>query len=329
MICDRPICVFLVVLLAGACHGGAAASTAARQGDGGGAAVPVELAEVGLRDVPVIISGPGRTKSSESHDVRAPFDGVLLDLLVEDGDRVRRRQVLGWLVSSDSEAALVGARAMVLAARTPQQRRDAERALALAKRGMVKTALRAPERGIVLSHQADEGGRLVANQTVVTIVAFDAIVFIADLAQADLARVHPGQPALIDMAADRQPRRANVHALLPGGSATDLTAPVRLDFAPRERPRELNLFGTAHVTVATHAGALVVPAAAVLRNDVSGLSRVAEVDATDHVHWVEVKVGLSVGDLVELVGTPLAPGARVVVRGQVGLADGAQVRVAP
>src|SRR5258708_1479305 len=202
----------LVTVLVG-CHGDgrprqdAAATTTADASDDG-SAVPVTVALVSRRDLPVIVSGPGRTESIENLEVRAPFDGVLLDLLVTDGDHVRRGQVLGWFVSRDSEAAMVGAREMVHAASTPEEGRNAQRALLLAKRGLVKTALRAPESGAVLSHQADEGARLSANQPVVTIVPVDAIVFASQVAQVDLSSVLAGQPAAIALAGDRTPRPA-------------------------------------------------------------------------------------------------------------------------
>jgi multidrug efflux pump subunit AcrA (membrane-fusion protein) len=322
----------MLLVLVAACHGSSrTAQDASTEVDGGEetAAVPVKLAQASRRDLPVIVSGPGRTESIETHEVRAPFDGVLTDLLVTDGDRVALGQVLGWLVSSDSQAALEGARQMLQTARNPEQRRDAQRALALAKRGLVKTALRAPETGLVLSHQADEGGRLTANQTIVTIVAADAIVFVAQIAQVDLARVRAGDPAVIDLAADALPQPATVYAVLPGGSATDLTAPVRLDFAACTLPEQVNLFGVAHITVGVRPGALVVPAAAVLRDDVTGVSRIAMVDPAERAHWVEVKVGLSGEGEVEILSPPFSPGTRVVVSGLVGLPEGARVQVAP
>ena len=276
--------VLAVVVLAG-CRGEgrprqAAADPAAAEPSDDGAAVPVIIAAAERKDLPVVVSGPGRTESVENLEVRAPFDGVLLDLLVSDGDHVKRGRVLGWFVSRDSEAAMVGAREMLRSARTPEEHRNAERALTLSERGLVKTALRAPESGAVLSHQADEGARLSANQPVVTIVPVDAIVFVSQVAQVDLSAVRAGQPAVIALAGDPASRQGTVHAVLPGGSATDLTAPVRIDFARDRLPGEINLFGVAHITVGVHAGALVVPKAAVIRDDVTGVSRVAVVDQT-------------------------------------------------
>jgi multidrug efflux system membrane fusion protein len=312
---------------------GAACSRAPGPNDAPAAAVgavetsiPVQTVAVVRAEIPIIVTAPGRTDSLEKLEIRAPFDGILLDLNVTDGDQVKTDQVIGWVVSRDSQAALAGANAMLRAAETEQERRDAERALVLAKRSIVRTPLRTPEAGIVFSHQVDEGARVALNEQIVVIVASDSIVFLAQIAQVELGRVRAGNRAEIELVAiPNAPMAGTVRSILPGGSASDLTAPVRIDFMGK-LPRELNLYGNARITVDVHHGALVVPSKAVVRDDVSGVSRIAVVDATQHAHWINVTVGLSYGDRVELVSPPLQEGARVVVTGQVGLPDGARVQ---
>lgn len=318
---------FAALLAMAAC--GSEPPAQALAGDGSAAViVPVKTARAVRTDMPVLVTGPGRTDSLEKLQIRAPFDGVIEDVLVTDGDHVNAGQTLAWVLSRDTEAAIAGARAMLRAARTPQERSDARRALALATRDIVRTSLRAPEDGIVLSHAVDEGARVTLAEQLLVIVASDSIVFLAHIAQSDLAHVRRGSRAHITLAARAQtPLAGTVRAILPGGSSTDLTAPVRIDFDGMP-PRELNLYGTAEITVGVHEGALVVPKPAVVRDDVLGTSRVATVDTSDRVQWVEVKPGIELGDRVELVAPPFAEDARVVVAGQVGLPDGARIREA-
>lgn len=289
-------------------------------------AVPVQTATAVTTDVPILVSGPGRTDSLEKLQIRAPFDGILQDLIVTDGDRVKANQVIGWVVSRDSEAAISGANAMLRSARSPQERADAARAVVLAKRNVVRTPLRAPESGIVLSHQVDEGANVALNEQIIVIVATDSIVFLAQIAQGDLGRVRPGSPAKIVLASGpNAPLAGTVRSILPGGSASDLTAPVRVDF-DRAQLKQLNLYGSVDITVDVHRGAIVVPSTSVIRDDITGVSRVATVDSTHHAHWVDVKVGLTYGDIVELVAPPFGAGTRVVIAGLVGLPDGARVQ---
>jgi multidrug efflux pump subunit AcrA (membrane-fusion protein) len=310
-----------------ACGRGAPARHDAQPGSDGQLAVPVTVANATYADLAVVVSGPGRTGSSEQLDLRAPFEGVLTDLVVADGDHVESGQVLGWVVPQESAAAMAGAQQMMQSARTPAERRDAKRALALARRSRVRHALRAPEAAVVVSHKVDEGAHVSTNESIVTLVPLTDVHFIAQIAQPDLASLHPGDPATIQLSSRSRPFHGIVHAILPNASPTDLTVPVRIDFVASTAPQQLDLYGVAHVVVAHHAHALVVPAQAIIRDDVTGVSRVAVIDASDHAHWVRVRSGPSQGIEVELVAAPFGAGTSVVVSGQVGLPEGARVEV--
>jgi multidrug efflux pump subunit AcrA (membrane-fusion protein) len=147
--------------------------------------------------------------------------------------------------------------------------------------------------------------------------------------QSDLPRVRSGQAATIELAARTEPLRGVVHAVLTAASSENLSASVRLDFIGGDAPVEVGLFGTAHIAVGVRPHAIVVPAAALLRDDVYGTSRVAMVREDGTAHWVEVTPGLTADSLVEITAPGLPPKARVIVSGQVGLPDSAHVRVEP
>jgi membrane fusion protein (multidrug efflux system) len=236
-------------------------------------------------------------------------------------------QVIGELISRNSEAALEGARAMIASARTVQEREDARRALQLAEEDTVKGLLRSPEEGVVVSHAASQGDLVGEGDEIVGIAALGSIVFIAQMNQSDLPGIEAGQPAEVRMAAQGGSLVGTVRAILPGASSENFSAPVRIDFAGKQ-PSGIGLFGTALVTVKEHAGAIVAPVSAVLTDDVYGVSRIAVV--TDHqtVHWVEITPGIRDRDRVEIVSPVLPAGTRVIVSGQVGLPEGAPLEVA-
>lgn len=305
------------------------AEAAAGDASAAEAATPVTVAPVLRRTLAVRVSGPGATEALQVAAVQAPFAGVLTDLRVQDGDRVAAGQVIGHVVSRESAAALDGARALAAAAKSPAERRDAERALALARAGQVAVPLRAPAAGVVVSHQATAGALVVGSQDVVTVAATGAIAFVARIDQAALARVRPGEPATVEIPALGVTLPGRVHALLPLANAGEFSAPVRIDFEGRERPRAPGLFGTASIVVEEVRDAQVVPAAAVLRDDVTGTTRVATVTPEGTARWVEVRAGVSEGGDVQVVSPALPPGARVVTEGLVGLPEGARVRVRP
>lgn len=301
--------------------GGAAGSTTART------AVPVQVDTVAVENLNVVVTAPGRTEALRQDRVRAPFGARLVSLRVTDGDRVSAGDVVALVESKNSEAALRGAQQMLAAARTAQDSADARRAVAVAQRDLVRQALRAPAAGMVLSHGAETGDYVDEGEVLVTIAESGTVFFDAQVSQSDVSRIRPGQHATIDMPAAGDSLRAVVHGVLPSASSENLSAPVRLDFQPARPNLAVGLFGTAHIIVAHRLNAAVVPASSVLRDDVTGVSRVAEVKSDGTAHWVVVQTGVQQGDRVEIVSPRLVAGTRVVTDGQVGLPEGATVQV--
>jgi multidrug efflux pump subunit AcrA (membrane-fusion protein) len=309
---------------------------ACRQGgesEAGGAAeatptagTPVRVVAVERADLARIVSGPGRTVALVQQKVRAPFAGTLVELTVTDGDAVKAGQRVGAIVARESEAALAGAQEMLREAHTPAETRDAERALALARSHEVRRPLATAVSGFVLSHAANAGDRVTEGEDILTVSAADSLVFQADLAQADLASIKPGRRTVVEIAGRPTALTGRVHGFLGAANATDLTLPVRIDLTPLPTQLAVGLFGTARITVAEHRNVPTLPAAAVLRDDVTGVSRVATVGAQGRAHWVEVKPGLVDAGKVEILGPDLGQ-ARVIVSGQVGLPEGAPVVV--
>jgi multidrug efflux pump subunit AcrA (membrane-fusion protein) len=310
-----------------ACHSAPQTESAKAESEPG-AGTPVRVVKVARATVAQIVSAPGHTLALVQQKVRAPFGGTLVELLVTDGDVVQSGQKLGAAISRDSEAALAGAEQMLREAHTPSEQQDAERALALAKTGAVRAPLRAPAAGMVLSHAASAGDRVSEEQEILTIAVASSLVFQADVAQSDFALIRPGQKVVIDVVGRPTASTGRVHGVLGAVNSADQTVPVRIDLASRSAASAVGLFGTAHIRVAEHRDAAVLPQAAIQRDDVTGVSRVASVTAEGRARWVEVKTGLVDGDDVEVVSPDLSD-ARVIVSGLVGLPEGAPVVVQP
>lgn len=322
-----------------ACSGGGGADAAPGAADGnapaaGGSAaaaptgVPVRVDRVRRASLDLVVTAPGQTAALRQNRVRAPFPARLVSLHVIDGDRVEAGQAVAEIVAKNSEAALQGAEAMRAAARTAEDEADADRAVALAQRNLVRQTLRAPASGVVLSHGAESGDYVDEGEVLVTVVESRAVFFEAQLSQDDLARIRPGQRARIEMPAAGGTVGATVHGILPAASSQSLSAPVRLDLTPPRPGMTVGLFGTARIVVGRRENAAVVPAGAVLRDDVSGVSSIAVVRG-DKARWVVVTTGVREGDRVEIVSPDLAAGTTVITDGQVGLPEGATIRVQP
>jgi multidrug efflux pump subunit AcrA (membrane-fusion protein) len=285
---------------------------------------PVQMARVRLRNLRTVVTGPGRTAALIEERVRAPFVGTLTSLTVTVGDRVRGGQEIGAMVAQNSEAALRGAQAMLQSARTPAEQADAERAVALAERDLVHTPLRVARPGLVTARSASVGERLSEGDSIVSVAASGSIVFIAEIAQGEARPVAVGQPVQVDLAAAPHPLGGTVHGILPTDTAGAVALRVRIDL-PGAPPPTVGLFGTAHVVVAEHRNVPAVPQAAVLRDDISGVTQVAVVTPNDRAQWVEVATGVNDSGWVEIVRPRLDPGTRIITSGQVGLPDGARV----
>ena len=295
--------------------------------DAGQTSVPVRLAAAKLTGFDEAIVAPGVTEALAQHKLRAPFAGRLVRLRILDGAHVVKGEVVAELLSQESDAALAGAEAMARSARTDAQRSDGERALGLARASQVTRALRAPVTGFVLAHGASEGDLVSAGDTLLELADPSAIVFVAQVVQSDLSRVRTGQPASVQLPSLPHPSSGVVQALLPAASAASLAQPVRI--ALQTRVAAVGLFGTARIIVGHHPDAIGVPQEAVLRDDISGTSQLATVGADHLAHWVKVKPGLTQDGWVELVESPIQAGQQVVVGGQVGLPEGAEVVALP
>ena len=319
----------LIAVLALGCHSASQPLPARSESEAASTAgTPVRVVTVAHATLAQIVSAPGHSVALVQQKVRAPFGGTLLELLVTDGDVVKSGQKVGTLISRDSEAALAGAQEMLRDARAPSEQRDAERAVALAKASAVRAPLIAPAAGMVLSHTASTGDRISEEQEILTIAAAESLVFQADVAQSDFAAIRPGQKVLIDAVGRTAPIAGQVHGVLGAVNAADQTVPVRIDLTPRPSSLPVGLFGTAHVKVAERPDVPVLPRAALLRDDITGVSRVASVTAAGHAHWLDVKTGLIDGDKVEILSPELGD-VRVIVSGLVGLPEDASVVVQP
>lgn len=310
-------------------EGTTSADAAAAEAGAAATNVPVSVAAVSRKTLDVTVTAPGRTEALRQDRIRAPYASRVMSLRVADGDRVEKDQVVAVVVSKNSAAALAGAQQMLAAARGAGDKADAERAVEVARTNLVQQSLRAPAAGVVLAHSAETGDYVDESEVLVTLAETQTLFFDAQVAQSDVQRVQPGQTAHIDLpAASSASVGATVHGRLAVASSQNFSAPVRLDFSPPRPDLGLGLFGTASIVVAQHRDATVVPASAVLRDDVTGVTRVAVVDSGT-AHWLTVTTGVSQGGAVEIVSPPIATGTRVITDGQVGLPEGAKVAVQP
>lgn len=286
---------------------------------------PVTMAPVTLRTLEETVSGPGETDVLDDERVRAPFNGVLTALTANVGDVVSAGQSVGTIMAENSDAALRGARAMLLGARTAAERSDAERALQVAEANLVLTPLTVAKRGVVIARAASTGERVVQGDSLISLAVTGQMLFFADISQGDLAYVHAGQRARVALTARFGWIPARVQGVVPSDTGSTAAMRVRLDFEPPSIPVTVGLFGSADIVVNQHVNVPTVPKAALLRDDITGVTQIAVVSADNRAHWVRVSPGIVDSMWAEIIAPRLTVGQRVITSGQVGLPDGSRV----
>lgn len=292
-------------------------------------ATEVTVAPLQQVDLNELVTAPGETVALVAQKLRAPYTGSVTRLHAVVGQRVERGEVLGTIVARDSEAALEGAQQMLADAQTAAEKADARRALELAQHNLISSPLEATARGVITAVSTAEGDRVSDNQEILTIVASQSVQFQASVSQSDLAKIHSGQRATVKLSGNEAPLSGHVKGLLGAADVGTLTAPLRIDLDQAPRWIAPGLFGTAEIEIQSRDQVIAAPRAAVLRDDLSGVQRLALVTPQHEVHWVEVTTGLVEGDTVEIRSPELAAGQVVIVSGQIGLPEGAPVRERP
>jgi hypothetical protein len=290
--------------------------------------VSVTVRALETRGFADVIIAPGQWRAGSDLPVVAPFAATVEALAPRVGDRVRKQETVGWLVTRESQAALRGADLLAREARDPASRDEAARAQALARRDMIRVPLVAPQSGVVVRRSAVVGSQVVEASEILAIVVPGGIVFEAHVAARDAARLRPGQSATIGEEG-RPPRRARLQRTLPMASAGDQATLAWLVCEPGSAPPDLDRFGTSTIVVGEPRQAVAVPDSALVEDDLTGDTRIATVSAAGRVRWVKVMLGAGTGGWHELRSPALGSGTRVIVEGQHGLADSTSVRPGP
>ena len=317
-----------VLLLAALAAGCGSHDASDESGDPAGAVVRVRVRPVEMRRFADAITVSGQWRSSGDVVIAAPFAATLESLTPRPGDSVTQGETVGWLVTRESKAALRGAELLGQQARTPAERDEAARALALARRDLVRVPLIAPRSGIVTRRALEDGAEAAEGAELLTLTPRAALVCEAHVPATDAARLRTGQSAELREDGGAV-RRALVQRVLPSASPTDQSTLVWLAPAERGPAPALDRFVTATLFLGAPHDAAAVPDSAIVEDDLTGVTRVATVSRDSIAVWTTVSLGVHADGWRELLKPALAPGTRVIVSGQHGLPDSTRVSPAP
>ena len=326
---------------------------------------PVELALVERRDIIETLRLSGSLTSPYSSSLSPDFEGRLVSLAVDAGDRVKRGDILFKLddelarlelaqataAEHEAEAALTDAKRRVIEVRKlvnektfPEsealslealvtrnqailERRRAERAYAAAT--LERHALKAPFSGVIAERGADLGERVDTDSRVLLLVAIDKLQLDLRVPQQYFQRVTPGTELSLTLdAMPGQTIAARVSQVVPISDPDARTFLVRAQIDNTSARLTPGMSVRAVIRIGTDRQAEVVPRDALIRYpDGRTVVWVARVDNDRHlVEERQVKTGVTFDGSVEIL-EGLSEGERVVIRGNEALRQGQQVRV--
>jgi RND family efflux transporter MFP subunit len=306
--------------------------------------VETDTAEVGRIARVIVI--PGTVEPIRTVGVNAQVSGALLQVTVEEGDRVEEGQILARLDDRELQAQLRSAEASFTVAEAAYNRAEQllarqvitqpeyeadQTAFAAAQAQLDQlrtrvgfTEIRAPISGIVTSKLV-QSGDVVGNQArLLELAEVDTMVVRVSLSELDVVEINQGD--LVNVRLDafgEEIFTAHVRRIFPAADPTTRLVPVEvsLDISDPRRTRPGFLARVAF-ELAPRSDAILIPAAAIVsRGGGEGVYLVA--DST--VVLRSITPGLSEGGRVEILDG-LQAGDRVVTAGANLLRDGGLIR---
>lgn len=310
--------------------------------------VPVNVVAISTGPVSSYITATTNLISENEVKVLAEAEGRIADLLVEEGDRVRKGQTLAVLVRDDAEIALKKAELKATNATLAYERgvRAVEEDLlsredfdklkmddelarqeqAEAQWRLEKTTIRAPFAGRITERIIRPGSHVRSPDHLFTVADFDPLIAYIYLPEKDVFGLTAGRDVRIRVkASEKTSFRGRIRQISPVVDTATGTVKVTVEAVappPEVRPGS---FVTIEVVRETHPVAVLLPREAVIRELQEAYIFVANGEVAERR---VVSLGIEEGGRVEAL-SGVEPGEQVIVAGQGGLKDGSPIKILP
>lgn len=262
----------------------------------------------------------------------APATGVVAEVLCSEGQRVEKGAVLFRIASPVADAAVEFARLAVERERellptggtSKKALQEAEWQLATARAERALLRIEAPFAGVVTRVSARPGEAVDPSTVLGELEDPDRLVVTAGVPAAELDGLRAGQ--LVELSAGEAPLRATLSYVSPRVDARSGLAMIRVAL-PAGTGLRAGHFLRLRIAAEERVDRLTVPAESIVETE-DGRSAIAIVEG-DTARQRPVERGLRDGDVVEIEGSGLAAGMRVVTEGAYGLPEQTKIRVLP
>lgn len=313
-------------------------------------AVPVELAELSLGPIESVLRFSSNLEAESSVQVFSQAKRLVTDLLVEEGDRVRKDQVLLRLQDDEQRSALAKTQSQLEKEQREfeQQKRLFEQKLISqqmfndatyeleqlkisfedAQRELTYTEVRAPIGGTITGRQVNLGDQVQIGQHLFDLVDFDSIVARVYVPERYLHQLRTGLAARLSSQSTDEFHRVSVKRISPIVDPKSGTVKVTVSVGGLAGMRP-GMYVDVDLVVATHAEAVLVPKRAVIYDNDQMYVYMVDPEAEEEgkrVKRVFIEPSLIDKYHIEPIDG-LAVGDRIVVAGQAGLKEGALITV--
>lgn len=310
------------------------------------ASIPVETARAQTGPIDAAYRGTATLEAEAEATVMAKQGGVIEQVLVEEGERVRSGQVLAKLETDRLKLELARAKATLdqldqdfrrnesvyerkLVSREVYERAKfeldgARAAYDLARLALQEAEIRAPFDGVVSLRHIKVGNTIQAGSPAFRVTRLDQLEAQIFVPERDIHKLAPGQPATL--AVDAWPDKRFSGRILrvnPVVDATTGTVKVTVAMAPDQPELRPGMFGRVEIVYDRRSDALLVPKDAVLTEDAQHSVFVV---SDGRARRRPVSVGYSDADHYEVLGG-LKAGEELVITGQTSLRDDSKVEV--
>ncbi len=312
--------------------------------------IPVEVAAVHSAEIASYITATANLVAEGEVKVLAEVEGKVARVAVEEGDTVRKGDVLALLDRVDAEIALEKARVRAenassvyqrgqelakdqLISREDLEKREMDDRLARQERAeaewrLAKTEIRAPISGRISQRLTQVGQRVAPNAELFQITDFDPLIARIYLPEKDVLSLATGREVLLTLdAAPDVGFTGRIRQIAPVVDTATGTVKVTIEAVRPPAAVRPGSFVTARIVRERRPDALVLPKEAVLRELQQAHVFVAQGEGdTMTAARREVTLGLEEGGRVEALSGVHA-GDRLIVAGQGALKDGSRIRV--
>lgn len=308
------------------------------------AALPVEVAQVKAGVIEAAYRGTATLEAEEEATVMARSGGVIEQVNVEEGDRVRAGQVMAQMETDKLQLQLAQAKAtldkleqdfkrnesvyqrsIISREAYDRSRFDLENARAaydLAQLALKDSRIKAPFDGVVTLRYIKRGNTLQPNAPAFRVTRMERLQANLNVPERDIHKLKAGHP--VKLMLDAWPGRSFAGSVLrinPVVDAASGTVRVTAQMNAGQPELKPGMFGRVEILYDRHAQAILVARDAVLTEDSQQSVFVVE---AGKAHRRTIKTGYADEDHYE-VSEGLKPGETVVVTGQSNLKDDAKV----